>query len=290
MTEAWVLAMSSSLCFGIALITSRVGLRSLDARSGAAISVPTATILLALAAPFALDTAGFTLRAALWFAAIGVFFPALVTLLTFRSIERLGPTITSAVASTTPLFALLGAAALLGEHVAPLALIACLAVVVGAIVLTWRQSAVRPGYTGWALLWPIAGAVVRGLAQACAKAGLALWPSPLAASLIGYTVSSAAVIGTRALGRAQRPALTRRGLAWFALTGGLNGAAVLLMYGALSIAPVSLVAPIVATYPLVTVLLNAVLLREETVTRRMIAGAGMMVLGVVCLTVSGTGG
>ncbi len=289
MTAALALAVSSSLCFGLALVTSRIGLRSLDARSGAAISVPTATLLFALAAPFALDTAGFTLRAALWFAGVGVFFPALVTLLTFRSNEQLGPTITSAISSTTPLFAVLAAVWLLGERISGHALLACLAIVGGAIVLTWKQSAVRPGFTGWALLWPVAGAVVRGLAQAGAKAGLVLWPSPLAASLIGYTVSSAAVIGTSALGRSKRPALTRPGLAWFVLTGALNGGAVLLMYGALSLAPVSLVAPVVATYPLVTVLLSALVLREEALTARMIGGAATMVLGVVYLTLSRVG-
>ncbi len=54
MTAALALAVSSSLWFGVALITSRIGLRSLDARSGAAISVPTATLLFALATPLRL--------------------------------------------------------------------------------------------------------------------------------------------------------------------------------------------------------------------------------------------
>ena len=289
MSAALGLALASSLCFGVALITSRIGLRSLDARCGAAISIPTATLLLAGAAPFGLDLAGFTLQAALCFAAVGVFFPALVTLLTFRSNEQLGPTITSAVSGSAPLFALLAAGVLLGEAIAPQAALACGAIVAGVALLTWKQGDVRPGFTGWALLWPIAGAVVRGLAQAGAKAGLALWPNPLAASLIGYTVSSAIVIGTNALARPEPPRYTKRGFLWFALTGALNGGAVLLMYGALGIAPVSSVAPVVATYPLVTVLLSAVLLREEALTLRMLTGAATMVLGVVYLTLSNTG-
>ena len=44
------------------------------------------------------------------------------------------------------------------------------------------------------LLWPVSGAVVRGLAQVGVKAGLLLWPSAFAASLIGYVVSSATVV------------------------------------------------------------------------------------------------
>ena len=289
MDAALALAILSTLCFGSALITGRIGLRTLDARSGAAVSIPTATVLFAVAAPFAFDGAGFTLRAALWFAVVGLFFPALVTILTFRSNEQLGPTITGAVSGTAPLFALLGAGLLLGEKVPAQAAVACVAIIAGVAVLSWKQDAVRPGFLGWSLLWPVAGAVVRGLAQAGAKAGLVLWPSPFAASLIGYSVSSAIVIGTNQVGRSGKPQWTTHGIVWFAATGVLNGGAVLLMYGALSIAPVSLVAPIVAAYPLITALVSAVVLREEPVTRRMVAGATITVLAIVYLVASKTG-
>jgi drug/metabolite transporter (DMT)-like permease len=108
------IAVMSALCFGVALVTGRVGLRAIDARAGAAISIPSATLLFVLAAPFALDLAQFDIRAALWFVVVGLFFPAVVTLLTFRSNELLGPTVTSAVSGTAPLFALLAAAWWLG--------------------------------------------------------------------------------------------------------------------------------------------------------------------------------
>jgi drug/metabolite transporter (DMT)-like permease len=289
MRTALALAVLSSLCFGVALVSGRIGLRTLDARSGAAISIPTATVLFFLAAPFAFDAGGFTILAALIFAAVGLFFPGLVTILTFRSNEQLGPTITGAVSGTAPLFALIAAGSFLGEKVPAQAAVACVAIVVGVGVLSWQQGAVRPGVPGWSLLWPIAGAVVRGLAQAGAKAGLVLWPSPFSASLLGYSVSSAVVIGANQVGHSKRPRLTKHGVFWFALTGVLNGGAVLLMYGALSVAPVSLVAPIVATYPLVTVLASAVVLREEPVTPRMAAGAVITVLAMVYLVASKPG-
>ena len=286
---ALVLAVLSSLCFGIALVTGRVGLRTLDARSGAAISIPTATLLFAVAAPFALDIDGFSLAAALWFALVGLFFPAVVTLLTFRSNELLGPTVTGAVSGTAPLFAILAAALLLGERIPVQATVASLAIVTGVGIISWNQHAVRTRFAGLSLLWPLSGAVVRGFAQAGAKVGLLLWPSAFAASLIGYAVSSATVIGFNWLARGERPRLTQRSLAWFALTGLLNGSAVLLMYTALSRAPVSLVAPIVATFPLVTALVSAVVLPQEALTLRTVTGAMVTVAGVVYLVASGTG-
>ena len=285
---ALLLAGLSSLCFGIALVTGRIGLRTLDARSGAAISIPTAAFLFVVVAPFALDLDGFSVAAALWFALVGLFFPALVTLLTFRSNEQLGPTVTSAVSGTAPLFALFAAGLIIGERVPAQAAVAALAIVAGVGVLSWNPRALRPGFAGWTLLWPISGAALRGLAQVGAKAGLLLWPSAFAAGLIGYLVSSAAVIGVGRFGRSERSRPAKASIAWFALTGILNGGAVLLMYAALSMAPVSMVAPVVATYPLITALVSAAVLREEALTPRAAAGALITVAGVIYLVTSKT--
>ena len=283
-------ALLSSACFGIALVTGRIGLRTIDARRGAAISIPSATLLFVLSAPMALDVSGFVPAAALCFALVGLIFPALVTLLTFRANEELGPTATAAVSATAPLFALLAAAVLLGESIPAQATAAAFAVAAGVVLLSSQGSGAQPRLATRALLWPFAGAAVRGLAQALVKLGLLLWPSAFAASLIGYLVSSVAVIGASRLGRPDRPVMDRQGIAWFVLTGLLNGAAVLLMYAALKDAPVSLVAPIVATYPLVTALTSALVLREEPVTRRMLAGTLISVAAIVWLIASSASG
>ena len=283
-----VLAVLSAFCFGIALVTGRVGLRTLDARSGAAISIPTATVLFSVAAPFAFDTHGFSVHAAIMFAVVGLFFTAVVTLLTFRSNEQLGPTVTGAVSGTAPLFALAAAALFLGEHVPVEAALACAGVVAGVALLSWNHDGRKSGFAGWALLWPLSGAAVRGLAQAGAKAGLMLWPSPFAASLIGYWMSSAVVLGADRLGPARRRPNTASVL-WFGATGALNGGAVVLMYAAFTMAPVSVVAPIVATYPLITTLASALVLREDALTARKAAGAAITVAAIVYLVASGTG-
>lgn len=280
---ALAFAVLSSLCFGIALVTARVGLRELDARAGASISIPTTALLFVLAAPFALDLGGFDIRAVLLFAGVGVFFPAVVTLLTFRSNALLGPTVTSAVSGTAPLFALLAAGLFLGERIPAQAAIPAAGVVLGVALLSWKKSGVHHGFVGWALLWPVAGAAVRGLAQVGAKAGLLIWANAFAAGLIGYLVSSAAVVGADRLRRSQKPRLSAKGIVWFAATGMLNGSAVLLMYAALSVAPVWTVVPIVASYPLVTALVGSVFLHDEKLTPPAVAGAVMTVAAIVYL-------
>jgi drug/metabolite transporter (DMT)-like permease len=274
------------VCFGVALVTGRIGLRTLDARSGAAVSIPAAAAMFVLAAPFTLDISSFHLEAAVWFGVIGLFFPAVVTLLTFRSNEALGPTVTGAVSGTAPLFALLGAAWLLREEIPFEAAVAAAGVIAGIVLLSSKRGVLLPRVSARLLALPLSGAALRGFAQAGAKAALLLWPQPVAATLIGYLVSSVLVVGTNRLGRSERQPPSRAGAAWFAATGMLNGCALFLLYAALTMAPVSLVAPVVATYPLVTTLVSAAVLRDERITARMVAGAAITVAAIVYLVAS----
>lgn len=284
---ALILAILAALCFGAGMITSRIGLRHVDARSGAAISIPTATLLFVIAAPFTIEMSAFNLAATLIFSLVGLFYPALVTLLTYRANEELGPTVTSAISGTAPLFAMLAAALLLGEQIPPQAAIAALGVAAGVALLSWRPGA-TPGtktghHPGRALVWPVAGAIVRGVAQAGAKAGLLLWGNPFAAGLIGYLVSSTAVLGAEQLRRGGRKAVSRNGLLWFAATGAINGGAMVLMYSALAVAPVSTVAPVIAAYPLVTAVASALFLRGEKISVQIIGGAVLTVTAIIYL-------
>jgi len=82
-----------------------------------------------------------------------------------------------------------------------------------------------------------------------------------------------------------RPKLTQRNLAWFALTGILNGTAVLLMYTALGMAP-SHWCTSRCNLPLVTALVSALVLPQEALTLRTVAGAMVTVAGVVYLVAS----
>jgi len=286
---ALVFAFLSTLCFALGLVTARVGLRGIDARAGAALSVPTATLLFVLLAPFVLDLQGFDMRAVLLFAAVGLVFPAAVTLLTFRSTALLGPTVTSTVASTAPLFALAAAALVLGEAVPAHAAVSALGVVAGVALLSWEGKGMRRSFRGRALLWPVAAAVVRGLAQVGAKAGLLLWANPFAASLVGYLMSSATLVTADRARSGRNVRLTRKDVAWFAGTGVINGLGVLSLYAALARAPVWQVAPIVASTPLVTAILSTAILRDERLSGRVVTGALVTVAAIVHLVGSQPG-
>jgi uncharacterized membrane protein len=71
------------------------------------------------------------------------------------------------------------------------------------------------------------------------------------------------------------------GRLWFALTGMCNGLAALTLYAAVKNGPITTIAPLLATYPLVTVALSALVLSHVRMTARLIAGTLLTVGGVV---------
>jgi drug/metabolite transporter (DMT)-like permease len=75
----------------------------------------------------------------------------------------------------------------------------------------------------------------------------------------------------------------RMALGWFALAGLMNGVGLVAMYGAFRDGEVSVIAPIVATAPLVTLGVHVLLMRAERVTARLLAGVGLTALGVMLI-------
>jgi drug/metabolite transporter (DMT)-like permease len=276
------LALLSAACFAAALIVTHYGLRYATSYSGARISLSTTFILWWALAPFFLDVSRWHAGAAAIFAIVGVFYPAAVTVLTYESNRLLGPTLTGTISSSAPLFATALAVFVLGEQLTAAIVAGGLTIVAALVLMSWQREG---GATrGWRLLLPISGAALRGLAQTLSKAGLLLWPSPFAASLIGYTVSGAAIwSATLALREGEQRRFTAAALPWFMGAGVLNGCAVLLLYQALHVGRVAVVAPLVALYPLFTMLFSAVFLKTEVLTRRTVLGAVLAVAGVIVL-------
>jgi drug/metabolite transporter (DMT)-like permease len=281
---AIILALVATLGFGAGFVLTQFALRSVPPRLGAALSIPTATLMFWCLAPFSIAPADVDLGAAGLFAGVGILFPAAVTLLNFESNRLSGPNIAGAVGGLAPVFAVLLAATWLGERLRPLQLAGLAAIVAGVALMyagQWR------GFTPrglWLLALPLGSAAIRGFVQPVIKLGLERWHNPIAAVVIGYTVSSTVLILAALLsGRGLERKFDRRGALWFACVGLCNGSAVLCMYAALGHGPVALVSPLVAAYPLVTLILSLMVLKRERVDTRLMAAVATTVGGVVLL-------
>jgi drug/metabolite transporter (DMT)-like permease len=125
---------------------------------------------------------------------------------------------------------------------------------------------------------------IRGFTHPITKVGLALWPSPFAATLIGYTMSGLVVAGVARARPGGWPAkYPRAALIWFACVGTCNVLGVLALYAALAHGPVILVSPLVATYPLVTLAFTAIFFRSARINAPLVAGVALTVVGVILL-------
>lgn len=281
-TAAPLLALAAAACFGSALIVTQFGLRHATPIAGATVSVTFTLLVWVALSPVLLDLQGWHLGALALFALVGVFYPAIVTLLTYESNRQLGPTLTGAVSCTAPFFAVVTAVLFLGERLTVPSAAGGAVIVAGLMLLTARAPLTKA--PGWKLLLPVSGALLRGVAQTLTKLGLVLWPNPFGAAFVGYATSAAVMWGTdAAVSRLQGRRITRTGMLWFMAVGTLNGGAVLLMYYALNIGSVSVVSPIVATYPLFTMVFSAIFLKTELLTLRAVAGVMLAVCGVAVI-------
>ena len=130
-----------------------------------------------------------------------------------------------------------------------------------------------------------------GLAQVLTRQGVTEYTTPL----VGVTVSLFfGMVGmTLLIAKDLRTSFVStsfsRGVLLFALAGLAGSGGVLINYIALSVAPVVVVSPVLGVNPLVTLVMAALFLRGlERVTRRLMVGSGLVVIGVVCISLATT--
>lgn len=281
---AILLALASAFGVGLGFVLTQFALRWMPPWQGAAFSVPTSTLLFWCMAPFFVDVTKVDYTAVGVFAFAGIFFPATVTLLNFESNRLVGPNIAGAVSGLTPLFAVMLAILVLGESPRPLQLLAIAAVIAGVMLMYSGRRQIRSRWSIWMLVLPLLAAVIRGCVQPVVKLGLERWPNPIVAVLIGYTVSSAVLIGNALTrDRAYIRRFNPRGALWFGGIGLCHGLAVLSLYAALVYGPLALVSPLAACYPLATLLLSFALLKHEPITPQLATAVILTVGGVVLL-------
>jgi drug/metabolite transporter (DMT)-like permease len=281
MTLAILFAFASASLLGTGVVTAQFGLRYVEPLSGAALSVPSFTLLFLILSPLILAGEPVVWQGLPIFIAIGLFFPAMLTFLTFASNRALGPVITSTLGNLAPVFAVTLALVFLHEPLRHLQLIGLVIAVIGAVVITMKRAGTSAHWRSAVLLLPLGAALVRGLTPPLVKLGLQVWPSPLWACLIGYITSSIVVLSVQRLRKGRFVAeAPLPGRIWFAITGIANGLSVLTLFAAVRNGPITLVAPLLAIYPLVTVVLTAIMLRHIEIGLRIVVGAVLTVAGV----------
>lgn len=237
-----------------------------------------------LASPWLLKTEYWE-SPALWiFVANGFMHPLLSINLAFEAVRRMGPTVSATISATSPLFAILGAVLLLGEELRFLVLLGTLSIVFGIMLLSGFRDT-RRNWHPLALLFPLGAAAVRGANHIVGKVGLEFLPSAYFAVLISFSVSWFGALLFSRLTQPPSPIRVWRGGLWFISSGLAIALGVVSMYAALLLGDVVVVSPIMASFPLFTLLI-VWLLHEEVIRLRTLFGVLLVLAGTVVITLS----
>ena len=278
-----VLALSSALISAGATIFIRQGLRTSGALTGFWINLVMGVIALWVAVAVTGGPGPVSATALAYFVLAGLVGTVAGRLFRFLAIERVGPSVATALINLNPMIATLLAIALLGERVTLPIVVGTLVIVLGTTLLSLsgRRVGFRPR-----LLWlPILSALCFGMVSILRKLGLG-GAGPIIGTALNVTTAAVA-FGAFMLATGQREALIARGrpLAYFAAAGLMENTAVFLNIVALGMGTVSVVTPLNGTSPIFVLLLSFFFLRDvEVLTARIVAGTILIVLGIYLIS------
>ncbi|HSS65902.1 MAG TPA: DMT family transporter [Gammaproteobacteria bacterium] len=281
------LSLAAAFLFATGIQFARIGLEHVDSRTATLTQIGAASVLYWIAAPFLVEAWYFASPAIVLLAAIGLFRPFLSANLAMAGTRLLGPTLSSTLSSTAPLFGVLLGVLVLEESLSLAVVSGALGIVLGVACLSWKGDVARP-WPLWALALPVGAALLRTLAQMFAKIGMEFIPSPFFVGLVGYTVSFAiALLLARGPVRRRPAQLWTPGSRWLVVTGICYGFAILSLNTALQCGQLVVVSPVVACSPLFSLLLGWLVFRERTIDRRVVLAVMLVVPSVVLIALKG---
>lgn len=279
-----ILALISSVFFAFANVAMQLGLLGMDHFTGLLVNLTTNSSLLWCYLALRSDRIVLATPVNLVFAGVGLLVPAVSRLCVIHGIGRLGTSITSAVVSCSPLFAIGFAVFFLKELPTLLNLVGALSIIVGIVLVSWRGPAKT-----WRvrhLLFPLSAAFLFAMRDNLVRFGLLITPFPVLAGAIAAS-SSALTIGTVYVARRLRTwrAATPTGWLWFLASGVANFVSYIFMFTALGLDKVSVVSPIVNCFALFVLPLAHFLLRGvEQITPRKVGATALVVVGVLLIS------
>ena len=279
-----LLSLLSAFLFALGAQFQSLGLVHMDSRSGAAITISTSAMLYLLVSPFFLNLEYLLEPAILIFVLVGLFRPAVSANLALAGLKFLGPTLSSTLTSTAPLFAVGLGIIFLDEVLNFSIAIGTLVIVLAIMMLAKKDGKISSGWPLWALALPIGAAAIRALAHVLTKVGMEEIPDAYLAGLIGFVVSA---IVTLIIHKSRRESssisLKNPGTKWFMGASACFSLAVLSLNTALYNGQVIQVIPIVAASPIFTLLLSIGIFRQEVITKRIVLAVFMVVPAVMLI-------
>ena len=268
----------AGMALGALNVTMRRALaRVADVDAGSAVIAIVAFVLIAATA--ALSGTEFDADELWPFLALGVFVPGLSQLLVVHAVQGAGASRAGILFGMAPLFSALIAILAFGEPFRwPLAL-GTLLVVAGGVALAWERER-PPGYRTYGALLAVTVAAAFGLRDNVARAVTEDVAADPLAQATAVMLGASAVLVANLLRRPSPLPRFRTAFVPFAPSGVVTALAYATLFEALDRARVTVVAPLVGTGVLWTVVFASLFLgRSELVGRRLVVVALLVVAG-----------
>ncbi len=281
------LALVAAFLFALGAQCQNQGLATLDNRIGTATTITSAAGIHLLLAPWFLNVEALFHPAVLIFVLIGLFRPALSANLSVWGMRYLGPTLSSTLSSTSPLFGLALGILWLGEALTLETAAGTVGIFAGILLLTRKGGSQKVSWPLWALALPVGAAFLRALGHVLSKVGLDQVAEPFIAGMIGFVVS-AIITHLVALTRRNKPKVDWKlpGIYWFAGAGLCFSTAIFALNNAFLRGQVIEVVPIVAASPIFTMLMSWLIFRRERLTLKIVVSVLLVVPSVAFIAVS----
>ena len=286
-TPPVLFALTAAFLFAVGGQLQFIGLSNIDSRNGTMISIATSALFYWAMAPFLLDWSHWTQSAVFIFILVGLFRPSVSANLSVAGIRHLGPTLSSTLSATAPIFGATLGVLWLGETLTwPIAM-GTGGVIAAIILLSKKDSRAQATWPLWALTLPIGAAAVRSLAHVLSKIGMEDIPDPYFAGLIGFSVSAVVTILNQSMRRKSVTLQWRnKSLYWFVASGLTFGIAVISLNTALMRGQIVTVVPIVSAAPIFSMLLSIIVFRREKLTARIVLAVFLVVPSVTYIALN----
>lgn len=283
-----VIALISAFSYSSVSISARLGLKHSTPLTATCVALGVRTVTLWSAVFLTGGVPQVTFLALFLFVILGVMQSA-TSLLTFTGISKIGASRSQPLRSAYPLWSAIIAITVLQEEMGIAVLGGTLFVVAGIILISWQPETTGSTYRWWHVLFPLGASFLAGIAFPVRRYALTISNEPLFFAALLAAVALACLVAYLFLGISdQWPVWHPKAVLPFIVAGGFETLAALLSLIAVSIGRVVVVAPIVATSPLWTLVMTVIFLRGlERVNARTVIGTFSVVAGTIAIIVVG---
>ena len=236
----------------------------------------------------------FTQTSLLAFIAAGIAGTFIARILMFKSIDTIGGSLTAPIIASNVLFATVFAVLFLGEGLTIIHFVGIILLVVGIAVISLETAvtsttgkSIRD--SGMILIVPLLSAALIGVEPIFVSIGLAEGTPILPGFLVMASVATVGYVGYLVSIRSlQLFPLWSTSTGWCVFAGISTTFGFIAYFGALTVAPVVIVIPLMQLTPLVVIVISALFLprRLEHVTWRVVASGLVIVLGAILVSIS----